>query len=174
MAVYTMTAYPKQVALGTEGPTVIRPTIAGDEMALLEFFLRVPDEDCFYLKDDVTSPAVFRRWAEGLDYSRALPLLALVGSRIIADGMLHRRRSGARRHIGEIRIVVEPEHRHKGMATALMRELYHHRQRLRSGGADLRGSGGGASTGYRDRRGAGFRAARRAAQPCTRHPWQTA
>ena len=73
MAVYTMTAYPMEVELGAGETAVIRPMLAGDEEALLEFFLRVPDEDRFYLKEDVTSPAIIRRWSEGLDDGRLAP-----------------------------------------------------------------------------------------------------
>ncbi len=123
MSVYPMTAYPKQVELRGGERAVIRPMRREDEQALLNFFLRVPEEDRFYLKEDVTSPEVIRQWASTLNYSRVLPLLALVDGRIVADGTLHRRRAGARRHIGEIRIVVEPEYRNKGVGTAVMREL---------------------------------------------------
>ena len=47
--------------------------LATDEAALLDFFLRVPDADRFYLKEDVTSPEVIGRWFEHLDYGRVLP-----------------------------------------------------------------------------------------------------
>ena len=123
MAVYKMTAYPKTVEL-VDGQTItIRPMDKGDGDALLSFFLRIPEEDRFYLKEDVTSPEVIQRWAENLDYSRALPLLALDGNKIIADGTLHRRRAGSMQHVGEIRIVVEPKYRYKGMRAEVMREL---------------------------------------------------
>ncbi|MCI0439563.1 MAG: N-acetyltransferase, partial [Chloroflexi bacterium] len=108
MAVYTMTAYPKTIDLLGGDKLTVRPMVAGDKAALLDFFLRVPEEDRFFLKEDVTSPRVIEEWAERLNYGRALPLLALDGERIVADGTLHRRRAGSMRHRGEIRIVVEP------------------------------------------------------------------
>ena len=36
---------------------------------------------------------------------------------------MHRHRAGARRHIGEIRIVVEPEFRNQGLGSLIVREL---------------------------------------------------
>ena len=36
---------------------------------------------------------------------------------------MHRHRAGARRHIGEIRVVVEPEFRNQGLGSLLVREL---------------------------------------------------
>ena len=55
--------------------------------------------------------------------SRSLPALAIDGDKIIGDGTLHRRRAGSRKHIGEIRVVVDLDYRNKGIGTALMHEL---------------------------------------------------
>ncbi len=118
-----MTAYPKTMELLDSQQVTIRPMISTDKDALLEFFLRVSEEDRYYLKEDVTSPDVIKQWSESLNYSRALPMLTLAGEKIVADGTLHRRRAGARKHIGEIRIVVDSEYRNKGVGTALIREL---------------------------------------------------
>ena len=50
-------------------------------------------------------------------------MLVFDGDRVVADGTLHRRRAGATKHRGEIRIVVDPEFRHLGVGTELMKEL---------------------------------------------------
>jgi ribosomal protein S18 acetylase RimI-like enzyme len=123
MTIFKMTAYPKQIELSDKSTISIRPMGSDDEVALLDFFLHIPEDERYYLKEDVTSPDVIRQWAEHLNYSRALPLLAFVGDRIVADGTLHRRRAGATKHRGEIRVVVDPEFRNKGIGTELMREL---------------------------------------------------
>lgn len=123
MTVFKMTAYPKDVELANKSALTIRPMRSDDEASLLDFFLRIPEEERYYLKEDVTSPGVIRQWVENLNYSRALPLLAFVGDRIVADGTLHRRRAGATKHRGEIRVVVDPEFRNLGVGTELMREL---------------------------------------------------
>ena len=118
-----MTAYPKEVKLPNKGRIIIRPMGSNDGDALLDFFLKIPEEERFYLKEDVTSPEVICQWVQNLNYSRALPLLVFVGNRVVADGTLHRRRAGATKHRGEIRAVVDPEYRNKGVGTALMGEL---------------------------------------------------
>lgn len=123
MTVYTMTAYPKTVTTADENDIVIRPMRSDDGDAILEFFLGISEQDRFYLKEDVTSPEVIKGWTSNLNYSRALPLVALDGDKIIADGTLHRRRAGARKHIGELRIVVNPDYRNKGVGSTLFREL---------------------------------------------------
>ena len=119
----TIGAFPKEVCLRDGSRILVKAMEAGDEQALLEFFLRVPEEERFFLKEDVTAPAVVQRWVRERDFRRALALLALDGSRIVADAVLVRRRGNSRSHVGEIRVVVAPEYRDHGLGTALIREL---------------------------------------------------
>jgi L-amino acid N-acyltransferase YncA len=121
--VYPIPGYPTVELLKDGEKITIRPMLSTDKEALLEFFRRIPEEDRFYLKEDVTAPAVIARWTESLDYSRALPLLAFHEKKIIADATLHHRRAGARKHIGEVRIVVDPEYRNRGVGRLLLRKL---------------------------------------------------
>ena len=97
--------------------------IPEDQEALLDFFRSIPPEDRFALKDDVTDPKVIARWAETLDYSRVLPLLAFLDGTIIGDGTLHHRRAGARQHIGEVRVVVASAYRNRGVGRGLLHKL---------------------------------------------------
>jgi L-amino acid N-acyltransferase YncA len=94
-----------------------------DQDALRDFFRSIPPEDRFYLKDDVTDPTIIARWAQSLDYSRVLPLLAFLDGVIVGDGTLHHRRAGARQHIGEVRVVVHPGYRNRGVGRALLHQL---------------------------------------------------
>ena len=101
----------------------LRPMTIEDKSDLLAFFQRVPAEDRRYLKEDVTSPEVIEKWASSLDYTRVLPILAWDGDRVIGDGSLHRSRIEARRHVGELRIVIDPEYRHRGVGRTLLETL---------------------------------------------------
>jgi L-amino acid N-acyltransferase YncA len=101
----------------------IRPMVPEDQDALLDFFRSIPPEDRFYLKEDVTDPKIITRWAQTLDYSRALPLLALLDGAIVGDGTLHHRRAGARQHVGEVRVVVHPAYRNRGVGRGLLHKL---------------------------------------------------
>lgn len=120
---YRLTAYPKEVRLRDETLVLLKPLAPDDADALLQFFLKFPAEDRRYLKEDVTSPKVVKRWCEEVDYDRVLPLLAWANGRVVADGTLHRIRTLARRHVGELRIMVAPEYRDRGLGTTLMHEL---------------------------------------------------
>lgn len=122
-ATYKIAAYPKEIA-GRGGLTAtVRPLESGDADGLLDFFLSLPEEDRFFLKDDVTSPALIREWTQHLNFDRTLPLVALDNGKIVAEGVLVRRRGNARSHMAEIRITVTPEWRDRGLGSALMREL---------------------------------------------------
>lgn len=95
----------------------------GDAPALLRFFQRIPSHDRFYLKDDVTSLQVIESWCANIDLKRVIPLVAEIEGEIVADGTLHRRRHPARRHVGEVRIVVDPRYRGRGLGTHLIYQL---------------------------------------------------
>lgn len=123
MAVYAITRYPRTVELRDGTQIVLRPMMADDCGKLLNFFRDLPEGDRFFLKEDVTSPNVINAWTEQLDYDRALPLLALADDRVVADGVLIRHRGGCRRHMGEVRVVIAPEFRGKGLGVTIMREL---------------------------------------------------
>ena len=62
-------------------------------------------------------------WTSNLDYRRVIPIIALTGDKIVADATLHRSHSWARSHIGEIRIVVDPNYRELGLGRKLIQEL---------------------------------------------------
>ena len=94
-----------------------------DESALLEFFKRIPVQERQLFREDVTRPSVIQGWIRNLDYARILPLLAFQGSRIVADATLHRESGGWSRHVGKIRLTVDPEFRERGLARLLLQEF---------------------------------------------------
>jgi L-amino acid N-acyltransferase YncA len=121
--IYPIPGYPTVYLTADGAQMTIRPMVPGDKDDLLDFFRRIPREDLFYLKEDVTSPKIMERWAETLDYSRVLPLLAELDGQIVGDGTLHHRRAGARQHIGEVRVVVDPAYRNRGVGRGLLHKL---------------------------------------------------
>lgn len=116
--------YPRTVSLRDGTNLTLRPMRKEDEQALLQFFLKIPEDERWFLKEDVTSPKVVAEWAEDIDYRRALPLLAFTDDgQVVADAALVRRRGGARSHIAEVRVVVSADFRHRGLGVLLLREL---------------------------------------------------
>lgn len=121
--IYQLSEYPKEVSLLDGTRVTLRPMLPEDEDALVRFFTHVSEDDRRYLKEEVTSTEVIARWSHELDYNRALPLLAFDDGRLVADATLHKRRSVARSHVAEVRVVVDPDYRERGLGTILLREL---------------------------------------------------
>jgi RimJ/RimL family protein N-acetyltransferase len=122
-AIFPIPGYPTLYHTPGGTPVTIRPMLPTDKDALLDFFRRISPEDRLYLKDDVTSPEVIAHWAETLDYRRVLPLLALVGDTVIGDGTLHYSRTPALRHVGEVRVVIDPAYRGQGLGRFVLHHL---------------------------------------------------
>jgi len=120
----TPARYPRAVAVDDGTILEVRALGRGDGPALHRFFTEIPAEDRYWLREDVSDPSVIFRWVADLDYDRVLPLIALRDGEIVADATLHRRGYGARRFIGEVRMVVAPAFRRRGLAYALLAELY--------------------------------------------------
>lgn len=123
MPIYKLEAFPRQAQLRNGTTVTMKPMEPGDKDKVMEFFLQVPEEDRYFLKEDVTSPKVIDGWASKMDYDRALPLLAWADGSVVADSVLVRSRAGARSHIGEVRVVVHPEWRNQGLGSALIHQL---------------------------------------------------
>ena len=117
--------FPKQIALRDGTPVVLRPLVAADERALLDFFRRLSPEDRQFLRDDVTRADLVRAWCREPDFDRVLPILAEQDGQIVGDATLHRHPVGWMRHLGEIRVSTDPFVRRRGLASALAREIFY-------------------------------------------------
>lgn len=115
--------FPKTWVLDDGTKVTVRPMVREDRAKVAEFFRSIPEGDLRFLKDDVTDPRVIDQWVQNLNYGRVLPLIAEVSGRVIADASLHRRKEGWRRHLGGVRVVVDPTFRQKGVASRLIEEL---------------------------------------------------
>jgi len=116
-------AYPKTLTLRDGSAVTVRPLRSVDRGALADFFCRVPEEDRKFLKDDVSRPEVIDAWCREINASRVLPLIAEAEGKVVADATLHRRTAGWLRHVGEVRLVVDPEYRRRGLGSRLVEEL---------------------------------------------------
>jgi RimJ/RimL family protein N-acetyltransferase len=114
-----LSRYPRRL----EGGLLLRPMQAADQTELAGLFSRIPVDERQLFKDVVTRSAVIQGWIRNLDYSNVLPLLVLDGSRVIADATLHRDRRGWSRHVAELRVAMDPEYRHRGLARMLVHEF---------------------------------------------------
>ena len=103
---------------------VIRDLKPEDLETLMTFYAALPEEDRKYLKVDVTDRDVVRKRIALLEQGNVFRLVALAGGRVLADAMLEVSAEEWRRHQGELRVIVAPDFRHKGLGLVMMRELY--------------------------------------------------
>jgi len=115
--------YPKTTVLKDGTKVVLKTMTHNDREALHEFFARIQEEDRKFLKHDVSKREVIDSWLKDINYGRVLPLLAEVNGKIVGDATLHRRSSGWLKHVGEVRLVIDPAYRRKGLGSHMLEEL---------------------------------------------------
>jgi ribosomal protein S18 acetylase RimI-like enzyme len=95
----------------------IRPIEAGDSPALSHFFERIPESDRTFLKEDVGDPRVLGDWVQP-DTGRTIAVEdgQVVGALAVVPLV------GWSSHVGEVRLVVDPDHRGRGIGRRLARQ----------------------------------------------------
>lgn len=117
--------YPKEIMSKDGTPILIRPLVKEDEQALMKFFSRIPEEERWFLRDNIADPDIMREWIRNLDFRRVLPLVAVreEDNTIIANIRLHRRPSECLSHIAHLRIVVDPAYRNQRIGSWMLLDV---------------------------------------------------
>lgn len=118
-------AYPKLIVLKDGTPVLLRTMRLEDEKALNDFFSRIPEDEKWFRRENVSDPSVIKEWFRHMDYTRVLPMVALreKDGLIIANLSLHRRPWGCLSHVGHIRIMVDPRYRGQRLGTWMLLDL---------------------------------------------------
>ncbi len=95
----------------------IRPIEAGDSPALSSFFERIPESDRTFLKEDVGDPRVLAEWVQP-DMGRTIAVEddQVLGALAVVPLV------GWSSHVGEVRLVVDPDQRGRGIGRRLARQ----------------------------------------------------
>ena len=115
--------FPKTVVLKDGKKATLRPLQKTDEKEFHQLFLGIPEPERMFIKHRVMDLKVIRDWCQNIDYGRNLPLVALIGGKIVGDATLHQQLGGWKRHIGRMSVLVHPEFRGRGLARALIAEI---------------------------------------------------
>lgn len=118
--------YPQEAALRDGRRVLIRPFTERDTDGLFNLFQRLPEETRRFAWDRIGDRNLIESWGRNLDYDRAFPLLALDGTRIVADATLHRREGGPLRLVGRIKWLLDPDFRGAGLGTVLVNHFIRH------------------------------------------------
>jgi GNAT superfamily N-acetyltransferase len=115
--------YPKEVILKDGSGVTLRPLQKGDDRLLFEMFNRLSEDDRWFLDHDVADFGTIENWVREVGLDRAMSIVAILEGKIIAHATLIRKYSGAKSHIGKIRISVDPSFRERHLGTWMLLDL---------------------------------------------------
>lgn len=101
---------------------LLRPLVEADQENLVALFQTATEEDRRFLKHDISDEELVRSWAEEIEYDDVLPLVAEADGRIVGEATLHFGKRSTR-HVGEVRIFLEPAVRGRGLGTIILQEI---------------------------------------------------
>ncbi len=103
---------------------LIRDQSIDDLDLLMDFYNALPEQDRRYLRVDVTDREVVRQRLDLMQNGHLFRRCALHQDKIIATGALEIFPDAWRKHHGELRVIVSPSVKRKGLGMLMMRELY--------------------------------------------------
>lgn len=101
-----------------------RTMAAADREEMLAFTRALPERDLLFLPVDVTRDDAIDAWIADIEGGKTLTVLAEDSGRLIGYCSLHLSEILWTRHLGEIRILVGPEHRSKGIGGELAHRVF--------------------------------------------------
>ena len=95
-----------------------------DHAEVLAFVRRLPEEDLYYLINDIRDPAGMNRWIAGVRDGTMTTVLAESYGQLLGYATLRLGQLKWTRHMAEMRIMVAPETRGKGIGRMLGKEIF--------------------------------------------------
>jgi len=116
--------YPKEIILRDGAGVTLRPLQQGDEDLLFRMYNRLPEEDRWFLDADVSNIETIRNWVRETERKGLVSIVGALEGEIIAHAVLLWRSYGAKRHIGKIRLTVDPSFRERRLGTWILLDLH--------------------------------------------------
>ncbi len=102
----------------------LRRMAAGDEAALLAFAQAIPAHDLLFLPRDISEPKVIAAWVAEAGGDTLVNLLALHGDAIVGSATIVRDPRSWSSHVGELRVLLAPSMRGRGLGRQLMKACF--------------------------------------------------
>jgi L-amino acid N-acyltransferase YncA len=119
----TSRAYPRRIACGDSQLEIARMTSA-DRDALVALVATLPAHDLLFVPRDLGHPKVIDAWMRSLDEGTLTSLVARDGGTVVACTAIVTDALSWSRHVGELRVLVSPAWRGKGLGRVLMQECF--------------------------------------------------
>jgi GNAT superfamily N-acetyltransferase len=101
----------------------VRHMRAGDEAAVLAFARALPPHDLLFLPRDITQPKVLEAWMHEIERGRLTSLLAFCEAQVVGCATIVRDPLSWSPHVGEVRVVVAPSMRSRGLGRMLSEDI---------------------------------------------------
>ena len=115
--------YPRNVELAN-GTLTLRLMTAADRDAILAFARKLPPDDLLFLRLDITTSTGVDEWVSNIDAGRTVTVLAEDDGEVAGYASIHHNDITWSRHVGEIRVIVGPDYRARGLGRRLTDEVF--------------------------------------------------
>jgi L-amino acid N-acyltransferase YncA len=105
-------------------PVTVEPMVRGDAQALAAFVQTLPAHDLLFLTRDITHPKVLAAWMEAIDEGRLKSLVARENREFVGCTAIVLHELSWWRHVGELRVLVAPAWRGRGLGRVLIQESF--------------------------------------------------
>jgi len=115
--------YPRTVAIA-RGEVVLELMTRSDEADMLAFAQGLPAHDLLFLRRDITQPKVLSAWSSEIEAGHITSLIAREAGSIIGCTAVVRDELSFSPHVGELRVLVSPQGRDRGLGRVLIQESF--------------------------------------------------
>lgn len=117
-------SYPKKVQLPDNTGVELRRMTTADRDGVLAFARALPQEDLLFLRVDLTDEKVVDEWVQNVDTGHSLTIVAYDDNGLVGYAAIHRNPASWTRHLGEVRVNVNPAYRSRGLGRVLTSHVF--------------------------------------------------
>ncbi|MBV9889724.1 MAG: GNAT family N-acetyltransferase [Rhizobacter sp.] len=115
--------YPRTVACGDARVEIARMTVA-DRAVLAAFVAALPTQDLLFVPRDLGHPKVLDAWMRSLAAGELVSLVARVNGEMVGCTAIFVDELSWSKHVGELRVLVSPSWRGRGLGRVLIQECF--------------------------------------------------